>query len=236
MNLRIYYAMIYLEYMTRTVTIHKKVFELRKEGHSYNYISQQTGVSKSTLSGWLFGIPYAPNKMTIERIGKARAASGYVKAKQKIESIKKAEAEAKSEIGRMTKRDLFMLGIGIYIGEGTKTNNLVRVINADPKIIKFVIKWFEEVCGLSRENFRIRIHLYPDNNVRECMRFWSNISRIPLNQFQKTYIDIRKNKKMFKRGKLPYGTAHLSVRSNGKKEFGVFFSRKINGWIKEVLK
>ena len=222
--------------MTRSNSIHKKVFKLRKEGHSYNYISQQTGVSKSTLSGWLSGIPYTPNKITIERIGKARAASGRVKAKQKLDSIEKADAEAKNEIGEIKKRDLFMLGVGIYIGEGTKTNNIVRIINADPKIIKFAVKWFEEICGLSRDNFRIRLHLYPDNNIKKCIQFWSDISGIPLSQFQKTYIDIRKDKKMFKRGKLPYGTAHLSIKSNGKKEFGVFFSRKINGWIKEVLK
>lgn len=222
--------------MTRLNTTREKVFKLRKEGHSYNYISKKTGVSKSTLSGWLSGVPYVPNKITIERIGKARAASGRVKAKQKLDSIGKAEAEAKNEIGEMTKRDLFMLGIGIYIGEGTKTNNIVRVINADPKIIKFAVKWFEKACGLSKNNFRIRLHLYPDNNIKKCIQFWSDASGIPLNQFQKTYIDIRKDKKMFKRGKLPYGTAHLSVRSNGKKEFGVFFSRKINGWIKEVLK
>src|SRR3989338_5572381 len=122
--------------MTRTITIREKIFELRKKGHSYNYISQQTGVSKSTLSGWLSSVPYTPNKITIERIGKARAASGRIKAKQKIESIEKAEAEAKNEIGEITKRDLFMLGIGIYIGEGAKTNNIIRVINANPKIIK----------------------------------------------------------------------------------------------------
>ncbi len=222
--------------MTRAITIRKKVFELRKEGYSYNYISQQTGISKSTLSGWLSNIPYTPNKIIIERIGKARVASGRVKARQKIESIEKAELEAKNEIGGITKRDLFMLGIGIYVGEGTKTNNIVRVINADPKIIRFTVRWFKEACGLSMENFRIRLHLYPDNNIKKCIRFWSNTSGIPLNQFQKTYIDIRKDKKMFKRGKLPYGTAHLSIKSNGKKEFGVFFSRKINGWIKEVLK
>lgn len=222
--------------MARIATIREEVFKLRKEGHSYNYISQKTGISKSTLSGWLSSVPYIPNKITIERIGKARAASGYAKAKQKIESIEKAEIEAKNEIGNLTKRDLFMLGIGIYVGEGSKTNNIVRVINADPKIIKFAVKWFEKACGLSKENFRIRLHLYPDNNINECLQFWSNVSGIPLNQFEKTYIDIRKNKKMFKRGKLPYGTAHLSVRSNGDKKFGVFFSRKINGWIKEVLK
>ena len=209
---------------------------MRKNGHSYTYISQKTGVSKSTLSGWLSAIPYIPNKMTIERIGKARAASAEWKAKRKIESFEKAGEEAKNEIGEITKRDLFMLGIGIYIGEGTKTNDSIRIINADPKIIRFAVKWFEQACGLSRKNFSLRLHLYPDNNTKRCIKFWSNSSGIPMSQFQKTYIDIRKDKKMFKRGKLLYGTAHLSIRSNGKKEFGVFLARKINAWIGEVLK
>ena len=222
--------------MTHIITIRERVFKLRKEGNSYNYISEKTGIPKSTLSGWLSGISYTPNKTTIERIGKARASAGYVKAKQKLQSFENAKREAKKEIGEITNRDLFMLGIGIYIGEGAKTNDIVRVINADPKIIKFAVKWFEKVCGLSRDNFRLRLHLYPDNNTKQCINFWSNVSGIPANQFQKTYIDERKDKKIFKRGKLPYGTAHLSVRSNGKKEFGVFLARKINSWIEEVLK
>lgn len=222
--------------MTHTSTMREEVFKLRKAGYSYNLISQKTGMSKSTLSGWLSRVPYAPNQTTIDRIGKARAASGRAKAKIKIESIEKAGVEAKKEIGKITRRDLFMLGIGIYIGEGAKTFNIVRVINADPKIIKFAVKWFEEIIDLPKENFRIRLHLYPDNNIKQCIKFWSNISKIPISQFQKTHIDERKDKKMFKRGKLPYGTAHLSIRSNNKKEFGVFLARKINAWIDEVLK
>ncbi len=222
--------------MTRPATIREQVFKLREDGYSYNFISEKIGISKSTLSGWLSGVPYTPNKETIARIGKARAASGEWKAKRKLESFEQAARAAKNEIGKITKRDLFMLGIGIYIGEGAKTNDHIRVINADPKIIKFAVGWFEKVCGLSRENFRIRLHLYPDNNIEQCIKFWSGASGIPMNQFQKTHIDIRENKKIFKKGKLPHGTAHLSIRSNGKKEFGVFLARKINAWIGEVLK
>lgn len=222
--------------MIRANTIREQVFKLRKEGYSYGHISEKTGVTKSTLSGWLSGVPYKPNKEMIEKIGKARAASGQAKSKQKIESIHEAQLEAINDIGIMTKRDLFMLGIGLYIGEGTKTHNIVRIINADPKIIKLAIKWFEDVCGLQKENFRIRIHLYPDTNIKECLKFWSEVSGIPMNQFYKSQIDIRTGKKIFKKGKLPYGTAHLSIKSNGKKKFGVFLSRKIGAWMEEVLK
>ena len=220
--------------MTKVVA-KKEATLLRSAGHSYNYIASKVGVSKSTISDWLAKIPYNPNKETIDRIGKARARSGLVKHLQKMASIRRARCLARADISSMNKRDLFMLGLGLYIGEGTKTHGITRVINADPKIIQLAIRWFKEICGVGKKNFRMRIFLYPDNDVEECLNFWSKSSTIPRSQFQKTQIDLRKDKKRFKRGKLPYGTAHLAIRSNGKKEFGVFLARRINAWIEEVL-
>ena len=222
--------------MAHKATIKEKVFSLRKSGYSYSYISEKTGVTKSTLSGWLSNVSYKPNKEMIEKIGKARATSNLVKSKQKLESMNKAVVEAKKDIDIITKRDLFMLGIGVYIGEGSKSHGIVRVVNSNPGIIKFMIRWFEEICGLSKDNFKIRLHIYPDNDEKDCIGFWSKMTGVSVNNFQKTQVDIRKNKKFFKKGKLPYGTAHLSVNSNGKKEFGVFLARKINAWMEEVLK
>ena len=128
---------------------------LRKSGHSYNYIAEKVGVSKSTLSYWLANIPYTPNAETIKRIGNARAQSGRVKSKQKLESILKAQEVAKKDIGTLNKRDLFMLGIGLYIGEGGKTFNIIRLINSNPMVIKAIIKWFKDVCDLTEENFTL---------------------------------------------------------------------------------
>jgi len=212
----------------------EKAIELRKAGHSYNYIVDKVRVSKSTLHHWLADIPYTPNKETVARIGKARAKSGEVKSRIKRESIKRARIEAKKDIGSVSKRDLFMLGLGLYIGEGGKTHDTVRIINANPNVIKVSVRWFEEVCGVTRKHFSLIIHLYPDNDIEESLGYWSEITGIPRGQFGKTQIDRRKNKKMAKRGKLPHGTAHLYVRSCGNKDFGVFLSRKIHAWMQEM--
>lgn len=109
-------------------------------------------------------------------------------------------------------------------------------MNSDPEVIKTAIKWFKEVCDLNTENFTLTIHTYPDNNLKETINYWSKITGIPKKQFGKTQIDRRTNKSKKKRGKLPYGTAKLSVKSNGKKEFGVFLHRRIMGWIEASLK
>jgi hypothetical protein len=222
-------------YMTN-VAEKQMALRLRKLGHSYSYIQEQTGVAKSTLSVWLSTVPYHPNQETIRRIGIARARSGEVKSRLKRESLLAAAQQARSDIRSISDRDLFMLGIGLYIGEGTKTYGSVRIMNADTKVIKLAIVWFMRSCGLKKDNFSIRLHLYPDNDVDACIDHWAHATGLSRAQFRKTSIDRRTGKKLSKRGKLPYGTAHLSVKSNGKKEHGVYLARRISAWMSEAIR
>jgi hypothetical protein len=101
--------------------LHKKAVELRKAGYSYSYIKRKINVSKSTLCAWLSDLPYKRNQETIEVINRARLMANEAKRAIKIKSIMDAEGVAVKDIGKFTKRDLFMLGIGLYIGEGSKT-------------------------------------------------------------------------------------------------------------------
>ena len=201
--------------------------KLRKEGHSYNYIAPAVGVSKGTLSVWLADVPYTPNSETVERIGKALAASGAVKSRLKRESIQRARIEARSQIRSISKRDMLMIGLGLYIGEGAKSTQVTNFVNSNPAIMNFMIRWFIKALSLKRENIRLRLHLYPDTHETEAIIFWSDITGIPRSQFFKSIIDTRQGKKAIKSGKLPHGTAHLTIHSMGEKRFGVFLARKI---------
>lgn len=216
--------------------LHKKAVEMRKAGYSYNYIKDKLNVSKSTLSGWLSNISYIPNERIIRRIEQARSSSIKTQKAKKTKSIEDARNLAVKDIGKFKKRDLFMLGIGIYIGEGSKTgnNSSIRVVNSDPKIIKTTILWFKKICDLQNINFSIRIHLYPDNNQEEAMSFWMKETRLSRDSFLKTWVDVRTNKKRKNFGKLPYGTAHLTIKSAGNNNAGAFLLRRILSWIEIV--
>src|SRR3989344_9555674 len=135
-------------------TTRDKAISLRKQGYSYNHISKIISVPKATLSDWLCRLPYIPNKYTIDTIGKARAAAGLKKSQLKKESLNNAVLQAEKDIGNLSKRDLFMLGLGIYIGEGAKSYDITQVANANPAIIRLSVKWFMEICGVKLENFR----------------------------------------------------------------------------------
>ncbi len=219
----------------KSLSIHQKAIYYRRKGYSYNMISQKLGLAKSTLSDWLKEIPYTPNKEVIARIGKAKAKSAEFKNRQKIENIKEMKDLAKRELGKLSKRDLWLLGIGLYWGEGDKRGG-IRLMNSDPEIIKIVISWFKKICGANNENFTLTIHGYPDTNIIKTTNYWSEITGIPKSQFKKPQIDKRTNKLAIKRGKLPYGTIKLVIKSNGKKELGLALHRRIMGWIETSSK
>ena len=169
----------------KSATIREQVFSLRRQGYSYNMISARTGVSKGTLSDWLSEVEFVPNNEVKERIGRARTAAVLVQQQKKLKSLELARTMAEKDVGLLSKRDLLMLGLGVYIGEGSKSFGITKIVNSNPGIIKLCLKWFKEVFGVTDKNFRIRIHLYPDNNLQETLRFWSRELKISLKQFQK---------------------------------------------------
>lgn len=195
-------------------------------------IKEDLGVSKSTLSDWLSRVPFTPNEEVIRRVGDARLKSARFKHRLKFENIKNMKKEATSDIGTLSARDIFMLGIGLYFGEGSKAQEEVRIVNSDPVVIKIMLRWFRDFCGVQSHHIRAAIHGYPDNDIDELMNFWSRKLDISREQFIKTSIDTRQNKSPQSKRKLPYGTVHVYVRGGGTLPLGVkSLHRKIMGWI-----
>jgi hypothetical protein len=217
------------------MNLHERAIQLRKEGYSYSYISKELGVGKGTLSSWLRHIPYEPNQQTIELIGAAHAKSGQQKSILKQKSISEAFDIAKQDIGILSERDLFILGIGLYIGEGTKVGDQIRFVNSDVRVMKTMVAWFKHFCGLTNENFSLRIHGYPDTDIELSSLYWSGELQIPITCFKKPYIDVRSQKSLIRNKKLPFGTLHLTIRSNGQNELGVYLARKISAWMTILL-
>lgn len=212
-------------------SLRERAAELRRRGWSYNIIAQQLGVSKSTLSHWLRHVPYQPNQAVIARIRAGPARAAAVKQQAKLQDITRLNAEAIKSLGTISRRDLQLLGIGLYMGEGSKLYEMVRVINSDPKIVRLAIEWFRKICRVPPRNFSIAVHLYPDTPQKQAVAYWSRVTGIPSRQFEKIQVDRRLNKSGKKQRSLPYGTAHIKIRSCGDRRFGVVLHRRIMGWI-----
>jgi hypothetical protein len=198
-------------------------------------IKEELGVSISTMSYWFSDRPFKPNEEMLTRIRLGSLKNGTLRHNERVEKTKKVIEDAAKDIGKLSKRDLWMLGLGLYIGEGSKSIESVRIVNSDPAVIKIAIRWFREACNLSTDNLIISLNLYPDNDVEESIEYWRLITGLPKSNFRKTQIDTRTQKNQNRRGKLPYGTAQIRVRSNGDTKKGVVLFRKIRGWTKGAL-
>lgn len=218
-------------------TLKERAIKLRTAGYSYSMIRKKIGVPKATLSNWLTFIPFKPNKAVLNQIGGAKLKSALYKQNLKFEDIARMKVEAKKDIGVLSERDMFMLGVGLYMGEGSKSFEQVQVTNSDPIIIKTAMIWLKTFLKLDTKNFIIQIHAYPDTDLVKSVNFWSKETGIPASQFSKTIIDNRRNKSKLNKRKLPYGTVGLRIKNGGTISPGIkSLHRKIMGWIDSSTK
>ncbi len=212
-----------------------EAIKLRSAGYTYSMITAELGIARSTLSTWFKDVPFTPNENAKERIRSGRLKYGLRRKQERDTERADLSEVGRSDIGRLNTRDLWMIGLGLWLGEGSKTTEQIRFSNANPDVIKIWMRWLREVCNLSDSNIVARMHLYPDSNEASCRDYWQGITGLSENQFKKTQFDRRLSKLTLKNGKLPYGTLHLSVIALGDVENGVRLYRKLQGWISGIL-
>lgn len=211
----------------------QKATGLRDAGHSYKFIEKELGVGRSTLSGWFRGRLFNPNQYTLDKIRNGPKISAQKRIEERLRSTEEIWENARINLGTVSKRDLLMLGLGLYLGEGSKANRTLKIVNSDPLIIKIALRWFKELFALQEKNFSLRIHSYPDIDIRKVENYWLAVTNLPTYCLRRTLIDTRK-KIAEKRGKLPFGTAHLTILAAGNRKNGVDLHRLIQGYMKAV--
>ena len=224
--------------MARTIE-KNRALKLRKKGKSINEIARKLNIAKSTISVWCRDIQLTSKQ--IERLAK-RQESGSYKGRmrflerirgERMEEIERLKREGIKEIGKFTKRDLFVAGVAMYWSEGVTapSRDEVSFSNSDPKMILFMLKWFKNICKISNDRFsvQIRINQIHKSRIKEIESYWSRLLGIPLSQFTKTILIKTKLKKVYPNYKNYYGTIRLRIRA------GTLLRRKINGWIEGLI-
>ena len=212
----------------------EKAEQMRSEGYSYNLISQKLNISKGTLSYWFKGKPFTPNQQVIDRTRTAFLNNSVNKHNTMMKEIEDMKQLGIADIGILSERDLMLLGVGLYIGEGAKTTNEIRISNSDPRVIRLGISWLKTI-GLEINNIGLAIHIYPDNDPDKSKQHWLKETGLAESNFRWISVDRRTNKSPNFARKLPHGTAHLSVMTHGDKEKGARLFRRLNGWMTGAL-
>ncbi len=207
-----------------------KAVRLRKTGLSYNEISRQTGVSKGTLSLWLKSVPLTRSQKeklytkSVFALNRGPQAQRERRQREVAEIIKKAKKEIRLPLSGQTYR---LVGAALYWAEGDKTGDFT-VTNADPAFILFMVRWFEKVLGAAPTQLKARLNIYSQQNDQMLKKFWSDLTGIPLDNFNKSFV--KPPNKGYKKNNLYYGTIKIRVSR------GTDFRYRVHGWIKVLLK
>lgn len=188
-----------------------KAIGLRKKGYSYSQIKQELGISKSTLSGWLQDYPLSEKRIRELRDDNPRRIEKYIDTMRKKREAKSLIEfkRVKKDIGKLSKRELFIAGFFLYWAEGGKTRrNALTFSNTDPLMLRVYLKWLL-ILGISKDKLKVKLHLYRDMDVNKEISFWHKELGLPKSQFQNAWIKNSKMSNLTYRNNFGHGTCNI---------------------------
>lgn len=168
-----------------------RAVELRLQGRSYREISALVPVAKSTLSLWLRDVPLTDaHRASLAHRSEAgvRSRAEAIRA-ARVRRTQVIEGRAAAEIGALTDRELFLVGVTAYWCEGSKAkpwhpSRQVTFINSDRSLILVFLRWLE-LLGYDRTDHEYRLSIHESADVEAATTVWSAAIGVPADAFRR---------------------------------------------------
>lgn len=211
--------------------------ELRRQGTSIGSITKTLGASKSTVSYWCRDIVLSKSQINKLAMQKNRGAAlgrlhaGEKKRALRLHATEEAAKHGKRDVGTLNNRDVFILGLTLYWGEGYKRGNEeCGLTNTNPYIIRAFIYWLQTTYNIPPDDLILRVTVNDIHRarVRTIEKYWSKETGVPLSHFTQASFIRTKHTRLFENPETYFGTLRVKVRR------GTTLRRRILGSIKEV--
>ena len=181
--------------------IKQRIRNLRSQGWSLGELGLKTGISKSTISGWVRDIRLTDKQK--ERIRQKIIDSGAIgrplAVEANYEKIERWKEKIRSEVkhfGKLTvkNREIGKLICGLlYLCEGAKYPSTKCLVfgNSNPQVIRCFVNLLRTSFDINESKLRCRVMHRCDQNLEELNKYWSAITGIPLSNFYKSKPDGR---------------------------------------------
>jgi hypothetical protein len=143
---------------------------------------------------------------------------------------------SQKEIGKVSKRELWLVGASLYWAEGSKEKPNhsgfgVKFTNSDPSMVRLFLIWLKIVCKIKDSDIKINLTIHETSKTRvvECLDFWAKSIDVSKNRFGKVYFK-RNNVKTCRQNTRNqyYGIVSITVlKSSG-------LLRRITGWTQGI--
>ena len=166
-----------------------KARELRAEGKTYDEIEEALGVSRSSVSLWVRDLPRPPRRKPPEDRREYMEREHWAPRRERRELERQAVKDgAAAEVGRMSERELFLVGVALYWSEGAKDKpysrrECVTLINSDPGLIRVYLAWLD-LLGVDRSALRFRLSIHESADVAKAQEYWAALTGVPVGEQQ----------------------------------------------------
>ncbi|WP_338495667.1 hypothetical protein [Streptomyces sp. SJL17-4] len=164
--------------------------ELRLQGMTYDQIQVELGCSKSSISLWVRDLPKPERKRSREEASEIARRGWEPIMRRREEERQAAKRAATEEVGAMSERELFLLGVGLYWAEGTKDKpharrERVTFVNSDPGMIQVFTAWLD-LLGIDPARRKYYVMIHESADAARAEQYWSTLVGVDSSTFNKT--------------------------------------------------
>jgi hypothetical protein len=181
--------------------------KLRAEGLSVREIERRLDVARSSVSLWVRDVELTEE----QRDALTHAPRPGTTARHRLlRERSQAEGRALARLGE----PLHAMGCMLFWAEGSKIVNAVQITNSDAALLRLFAAFLRRHFGVPDEKFRVKCNLFADHIEHQAAieQFWLDALRLPRACLTKSTVNVfSRASKRTRLGRLPYGTARLTV-------------------------
>jgi transposase len=221
---------------------HRKslAIDLRTKGFSYSEIVKEISVPKATLSYWLKKLKLTEpqlEKLKNRRL-KTALANSQKRTSKITEEIEKIKNFSAKDIKKISKRELWLMGIALYwrerflFGNESDLKKGVRFTSSDPFILRLFLRWLKEIGKLENKEIDFDIFAKKDseNPTAQIIQHWARVTGFTEHNFRHIYFQKKRRRRSKKKisSKNEFGFLRVRVKASS------MLARQIAGWIKGI--
>lgn len=217
-------------------SMRQQAFDMRRKGLSYSEIRRSLKVSKSSLSLWLREIPLTDEQadLLINRQATGSQKGAATMRAARILREKRLREESAAQIGSITARELFFMGVIAYWAEGHKAkpwnpSPSMRSVNSDPDMIKLYLAWLG-LLGIERERLVFALSIHESADIAAATSHWAKVVGVDPSTFRRPALKRHNLKTIRKNVGIEYvGCLTITVRR------GLELYRRVAGWYEGII-
>jgi len=179
--------------MAHSFEIRQEACKLRRDGYSYREITATIGVGKGTAYQWTMHVEL--NEKAQDRLHNVMSLAQIKSTESNQERRVERDAIIEEDINKVmsqivpTKLLFKVLTATLYWAEGGKSlPGRVQFVNSDPQMIKTYLHTLRNGFCIDESKLRCLVHIHEYHDESATKEFWSKVTKIPLSQFNKSYL------------------------------------------------